>query len=72
VLADRVENLLNNIGLPTDIKNCNISEVMCKLSHDKKFKGKNRFVLLKRIGSTCVVNNVNMGLVRRVIEKRMK
>jgi len=54
---DRLENLLNKIGLPTYIKGFSKSSIMSAMKVDKKVVGGNiRFILARDIGSVFLEN----------------
>jgi len=64
--------LLATIGLPTNIPKKILPRTMQALAHDKKFReGKNRFVLLKRIGETQIVENIPTDFIRKVLTGRL-
>jgi 3-dehydroquinate synthase len=64
----RLTTLLKNIGLPTENKNFNLKTVLKTMAHDKKFKnGLNRFVLLKKIGVTKVVDNIPRSTIQNAL-----
>lgn len=64
--------LLETIGLPTRIPKKIVHKALGALAHDKKFKGgKNRFVLLKRIGETRIVENIAPHIIREILTGRL-
>ena len=69
--AARVENLLRKIGLPVNIKNHNLKNIMDYLRRDKKFiNGKNRFVLATTIGKVKIKEDIPAKIISDVIENR--
>ena len=71
-VAQRIENLIKAIGLPTRIKNMSIEDVLRAHYRDKKFVGsKNKFVLLRDIGKTKIVENLPLKIIREALEKRL-
>lgn len=71
-LFRRIKNLFNNIGLAVKIKGLNLEKIIRAQSFDKKFtRGRNRFVLLRKIGETTVKENIAPAIVRRALEKIM-
>ncbi len=69
---DDVIALLATIGLPTKIPKKILRRTMQALAHDKKFReGKNRFVLLKRIGEAQIVENIPTDIIRKVLTGRL-
>ncbi len=69
---DDVIGLLETIGLPTQLQKKFLGRTLRALVHDKKFKaGKNRFVLLRHIGETQIVENVPSDVIREVLTGRL-
>ena len=65
----RIERLLSNIGLPTQIKGVKLASILKAVAHDKKFHSKeNRFVLPIQIGKVEVVKNIPQEIIRGSIE----
>lgn len=70
--SQRIENLIKTLGLPTRIKNASIHNIIKAYYHDKKFIGsKSRFVLIKGIGKTRIVENIPVGIIREVLKERL-
>jgi 3-dehydroquinate synthase len=70
-LAARIENLLLKIGLPVRIKNHNMPAIMNSFRRDKKFiNGKNRFVLITKLGRTMIKESISETIIKDVIKKR--
>jgi 3-dehydroquinate synthase len=70
--AREITQLLCAIGLPIKIKNIKPGMVLAALKHDKKFfQGKNRFVLIEKIGKTKIVENIPEKLLREVIAEEL-
>ena len=64
----RLANLIERAGLPTEIPNFKVEDVMQKMRYDKKVsRDKVRFVLLKSIGSAFVTDEVSPSLVEQVL-----
>jgi 3-dehydroquinate synthetase len=56
--------------LPTRLKNISHSAIIKAYLHDKKFiAGINRFVLVKRIGSVLVKQNVPLYLIKKALSE---
>lgn len=69
--AARIEKLIKATGLPTAIRGVSLKSIVKAHFYDKKFiGGKNRFVLLKSIGKTVLVDNVPLEAVRKVLINR--
>ena len=69
---ERLKRLISEVGLPLQIKGCGVREVINSMRHDKKFiGGKNRFVLPTKIGNVRIVEGVEEGIIKKVIEGRM-
>ncbi len=67
--ADRIEKLLEKVGLPTRIKGLRFSDIYDSHLHDKKFiHGKNRFILPTKIGRVKVAENVPDDIIRNVLK----
>ncbi|MFH1640646.1 MAG: 3-dehydroquinate synthase [Candidatus Omnitrophota bacterium] len=65
----RIENLIRRAGLPCRIKGVSFNAIIKAHYRDKKFIGrKNRFVLIKSIGKTTIVENVPIGLVEETLK----
>lgn len=72
-VADRVEALINRIGLPTGIKGIKVSWIVKATSYDKKIlMGKQRWILPRDIGHVVVCSSVPQDIVKEAITKRMK
>lgn len=70
--SQRIENLIRSIGLPTKIKNLSLHKIINTHYRDKKFIGtKNRFVLIKDIGKTKIVENVPLKTIKNAIKARI-
>jgi len=68
----RLENLIENLGLPTTLKGCKLKNIMESMKHDKKFEaGENRFVLPVKLGKCKVVNNVPLKVITEAIKSRL-
>ena len=69
-VARRIEICLRELRLPVSFKGIAPGKIIEPLLRDKKFRGSNRFVLLEKIGSPIVVDNVPLDLVRDALRKR--
>jgi 3-dehydroquinate synthase len=68
----RALSLLETYGLIARPKKLKTSRVIIAMTHDKKFtKGRNRFVLLKGLGRTCVKEGIAWRDVREAILSRL-
>ncbi|OGW83643.1 MAG: 3-dehydroquinate synthase [Omnitrophica bacterium RIFCSPLOWO2_01_FULL_45_10] len=72
--AERLENLIKDIGLPTDIKDLDFGKIYESHLRDKKFiHGRNRFILPVKIGSMPkVFEDVPEKIVRDVLRQRIR
>ena len=71
-MARRMNDLLDQIGLPKRIKGVSLTNVMDHMEHDKKFEaGKNRFVLATRIGQVKVIQGVSRSVIIAAIKAWM-
>ncbi len=68
----RLENLIDNLGLPVKLTGCKVSSVLEAMKHDKKFKsGVNRFILPVKIGACKVADNIPEKVIAKAIKSRM-
>lgn len=68
----RIDNLIKRTGIPTRIKGLDIKKIIAAHYHDKKFLGGvNKFVLLKGIGRSVVVDNVPLEIIKEVLCERI-
>ena len=67
----RIENLLIKAGLPVNIKNCSVKDIMNYFWRDKKFEnGKNKFIFVTQIGKTDIVEDIPVNIIEDVIKNR--
>lgn len=68
-LAERVERIVAQVGLPTRLGGLDSSALYAAMSTDKKWQlGKSRFVLLSDVGHPLVQENIPRADVIRVLE----
>ena len=66
--ASRLKDMVVTAGLPTEMPNLKIEEIIKAMRHDKKvLKEKVRFVLLKAIGEAVITDEVSLSLVEQVL-----
>lgn len=71
-VIQRIENLIKIMGLPLRIKKVSIDKIVEAYYHDKKIiGGKNRFVLIKDIGKTKIVENIPLKTIKESLKKRV-
>ena len=64
----RLQGLIEQAGLPTEIPDLGVEEIIQAMQHDKKVReGKARFVLLKSIGNAVVADDVSPNLIEEVL-----
>ena len=64
----RMKNLIERAGLPTEISNVRIDEIMQAMAHDKKVqKEKITFILPKAIGEVFTTDEVTPSLINQVL-----
>lgn len=64
----RLKSVIEKAGLPTEMPNLKVEEIMQTMKHDKKvWRDKVRFVLLKSIGSVFLTDEVKPSLVKEVL-----
>jgi 3-dehydroquinate synthase len=69
--AQRIEDLIQKIGLPSRIEKVSLNDIIKAHYHDKKFKGsRNRFVLVKDIGKVKIIENVPLSVIKKAIKNR--
>lgn len=67
---EEVNCLLSAVGLPEKISRINIAKVLRLMQHDKKFVGgKNRFVLMTKVGQVKVLENIPQAVIIKAIQK---
>jgi 3-dehydroquinate synthase len=70
--SKRIENLIRIVGLPIKIERIAINDIIKAYYHDKKFSGKkNRFVLIKGLGKTKIVENIPLKIIKEVLSNRI-
>lgn len=68
----RIENLIKDVGLPTQIKRVSLNTIINAHYRDKKFIGaKNRFVLITDIGRAKIVENIPLEIIKEAIKRRL-
>jgi 3-dehydroquinate synthase len=68
--VERIVDLLDKVGLPTEIKGIPADGIINALGVDKKVKGgKVRFVLPEKIGRVVVRDNVPAKVVREALKE---
>ncbi len=69
----RIERLIEKIGLPAKISKIPLKKIITSHYSDKKFTGKkNKFVLIKSIGKTKIVEAVPIEQITAALKKRYK
>jgi len=64
----RLKRVIEKAGLPTELPNLEVKEIIESMKHDKKVqRGTMRFVLLKSIGSVLITDEVSSSLVEQVL-----
>ena len=68
--ALRLKQLIKAVGLPTQLKNVSVNEILQAMAHDKKFIGKkNRFVLATGIGRVGVFEGVKTDVIQQTLDR---
>ena len=66
--ASRLTDIIAEAGLPTEMPELNVEEIIPAMRHDKKvLNEKIRFVLLKSIGNAVITDKVSLSLVEKVL-----
>ncbi|MEW5946210.1 MAG: 3-dehydroquinate synthase [bacterium] len=69
----RVEETVRRAGLPRRLEKLDTGDVMDFMRRDKKFRGgRSRFVLLRGIGRSVVMEGVPEALVRTAVRRRLR
>ena len=64
----RLKSVIEKAGLPTEMPNLKVEEIIQAMKHDKKvLRDKIRFVLLKSIGNVFITDEVSPSLVEQVL-----
>jgi 3-dehydroquinate synthase len=64
----RLKSVIEKAGLPTEMPNLKVEEIIQAMKHDKKVsKDRVRFVLLKSIGDAFITDEVSPRLVEQVL-----
>lgn len=67
-----IGNLIKAVGLPVKIRGLSLKDIINAHYRDKKFIGqRNRFVLIKGIGKTKIVEDIPLGIIKEAIKKRL-
>jgi len=67
--VSRLNHLLSCIGLPEHIQKIKTLDIFRFMKHDKKFlSGKNRFVLMTRIGKVEIFENISRKMIAKAIK----
>lgn len=70
--AERINQLLTNVGLPRKLTKIKARDILRIMQYDKKFiSGKNRFVLARGIGKVKIVEGVSLKLIKSSIQRFM-
>lgn len=71
--AESLNKVLTQIGLPQWIQGLNSADILNVMRHDKKFlSGKNRFVLVEKIGKVKIVEGVPSGIIKKSIQRYIR
>lgn len=71
--AKRIKGLLLRVGLPVACAGLRFNDIMDAQSYDKKFiRGKNRFILPKKIGSAVIKEDIPVKLIEEVVKEKIK
>lgn len=69
--AERVERLLERMGLPVRYRGASPAQIRARMAHDKKAKGgRLRFVVPERLGRARLLEGIPEGLLERILEER--
>jgi len=66
----RLKNLIDTAGLPTELPNLQLENLIKAMKHDKKIQqGKLRFALLKSIGEVFITDEVDQSVIEQALVK---
>ncbi|HQP10040.1 MAG TPA: 3-dehydroquinate synthase [Candidatus Omnitrophota bacterium] len=66
--VESLNEILSRIGLPQRIEGVKTSDILRFMRHDKKFlAGRNRFVLMARLGKVRLVEGVSPDMIHRAV-----
>jgi len=69
----RIQDLISLVGLPQEMQDLKTAQILKAMRHDKKFSaGKNKFVLVNRIGKVQLVSGIPLGLIQDAIRSNSK
>lgn len=70
--ADRIESLIKKVGLPVSVKGISPEAIYSAYLHDKKFiRGKNRFILPRKIGQVVIAEGVPEHLIKHIVKRHL-
>ena len=70
--VQRINSLIDHIGLPERVSRQKVADIMRVMRHDKKFvSGRNRFVLVTSLGKVKVVEGIGDDIIKSAIRKYM-
>jgi len=65
---DRLKDVIERAGLPTEIPNLKVESIVQAMKHDKKIlRGRIRFILPQSIGEVFITDKVSASLVEKVL-----
>ncbi len=65
---DRLKDVIERAGLPTEIPDLEVDSILQAMKHDKKIsRGRIRFILPKSIGEVFITDEVSLSLVKKVL-----
>ena len=69
--SSRIESLLSNIGLPTQLPDLEPDDIIASIYLDKEVRNdKIRFVLTEGIGKVKIEEDISPDILRKILEKR--
>ena len=70
--SQRIQSLLEAVGLPINLPVLNLEELIASLAHDKKVvSDKLRFVLPTKIGGVIITEEISVEVLKRIIQEQM-
>ena len=69
-IQNDIKNLIRAASLPLRAKGIRLQDIIARHYLDKKFSGsRNRFVLIRGIGKTRIVQNIPLALIKKSIQE---
>jgi 3-dehydroquinate synthase len=65
---ERLKDVIEGTGLPTEVAGCKVAEIIEAIKHDKKVvNGKAKFILPRKMGEVLISEDVDISLVEKIL-----